>query len=131
MNITNKRSWVHKARKEGRVLGDVDQKFKLIEILREEFGIHGLTDEVVYDMEGNFRRPDVFSRAYKIAFELDGEYHGSGDEVSMSEQTRERNAFYNRQGIQCIMINKEMTEGYDRDLVIECLRLGGLKRIGN
>lgn len=138
MSITNKRSWIHKARKEREGEGDIPEKFKVIRILRDHFDLHGLTGECICDWEDQalppkiieFRFPDIFIKTEQIAIELDGEYHGFGDDLTISDQTVQRNLFYDRLGIQCITLNKKMTQDYDEGLIIECLRLAGLKKIG-
>ena len=132
MKFDKKERFRHEARKnttEGE--SDLDDKFHIIEILRTEFGISGLSDEVIEIPPGGYttyRRPDLLIRPDTV-IELDGEgVHGFGDEVSMIEKDKCKDFDLKRAGYQIIRINSAITKGYDRDLVILELENHGFMR---
>ena len=127
MLLTGKKQWVHKYRKEHPEERDMDEKFLLIEILRNEFGLHGLTGEVVVVGE-KFVYPDVFVKSTEPqqAFELDGYYHGDGE--NLRERDRVRDDLYKIARVNVFHINRRATDNYRRELIIECLRSKGLAK---
>jgi len=131
VNITSKKGWIHRARKGENYEGDDMDKQKLIGILRESFGITGIRPEPIITLRGSPRYPDVKSTNTDPVyyFEMDGEYHGSGDSISTTDATYRRNKDYKDLGYDLIVINKEATNGYETDLIIELLEAWGLKRL--
>jgi len=122
-----KKSFIHKARKERNDPVDTPEIWKLIRILRDYFGLVGLTGEVFKTLEG-LVYPDVYNKSHQIAFELDGEYHGYGDDISTSDGTWKRNSRYKSANIKLIIINKAATH-YSDKAIIEVLETHGLVRI--
>ena len=119
------KQWVHKYRKEHPEERDLSEKFLLIKILRENFGRHGLTGEVV-QVGLRFKLPDVFVKATdpQEVYELDGEYHGVGEYVIGRDL--ERAEFYELAGCKLYVINKKQTNGYKELEIIKSLRGQGL-----
>jgi len=124
-----KKQWIHRARKLDSYNWDEDDKQKVIDIVRTSFGIHLIRDAVVVH-NGKARYPDLKSTNYSplLFVELDGEYHGAGDEITETTRTGRRNEFYQKQNLQLIVINKEATEGYKKERVIEVLEANGVSR---
>ena len=83
MRFTKKLSYEHKAKKNQSGEKDIIDKFDVIDILKNQFGLIGLTGEVI-TIPGKYyhRMPDIVIKEHDIAIELDGEIHGSGDEIS-------------------------------------------------
>jgi len=129
MKITGKKAWIHKARKEREGEVDIPEKFKLIKILRDHFGMSGTTDDVIVSPSGPLY-PDVLVKRHEpqIAFELDGLYHGLGDDITTSTGTYKRNSKYAEVDVKLVIINRAVTE-YDDGLIIEALEAHGLERI--
>jgi len=132
LRLDNKEAYRHKARQEAEGSPDLDDIFKVIYILRDEFGLHGLADEVIEIPFGGYttyRRPDIYIKEHGIIIELDGEgIHGVGDEVSEIEKDRYKNYDYKLAEVEVIRINSAKTDGYDREKVILELENHGLKR---
>ena len=126
MNLTNKRSYVHKARKSDNYKYDLDEKDKVRKILLERFGLYAFEDEVITWSEEH-RYPDLFIKSEQTAIELDGEGHGFGDDITTTDKTWKRNRFYEDIGMKLIIINKAVTE-YEEDKIIQCLELHGLEK---
>lgn len=119
VNITRKRSYIWRARKSDNYKGDDKEKQFLIDLLWSDFGIASIRPEPILTTSGKHRFPDLRSTNTNpiYYFELDGEYHGSGDDISTSAQTWERNRDYDKLGYRLIVINKEATDGYDKKKV--------------
>lgn len=125
VNLTNKRSFVHKARRERQDEVDLMRRNKLKNFLFAKFGIRtvGLipniymrdreTNEVIissvvetdlskaelwekYEININ----DLYCRSLNTLFEIDGGYHGDGPDspITASDQTTKRNENYNKGG---------------------------------
>jgi len=124
------KSWIHRARTLSSYSWDEDDKQKVIDILRENFGIHFVRDHVIV-IDGKPRYPDLVSTDWspEIFVELDGAYHGSGDMVSESNGTTKRNEFYRQNLLQLIVINKEATDSYDEFEVVKIFEEHGFTRI--
>jgi len=131
VSITGKRGWIHKARRSDNYEGDEMDKQKLINILRDYFGIASIRPEPYIALTGRPRYPDVKTTDHDPGyyFELDGEYHGSGDSISTTDATYRRNKDYKDLGYNLIVINKEATNGYETVLIIELLEAWGLKKL--
>lgn len=110
--------------------GDINEKFRLIRILRERFGLYGLTGERLTTLEGEWIKPDVFVKSSEpqIAFELDGDIHGLGDDITTTDSTWKRNERYAKLNVKLIIINEALTKYEDQE-IIEVLKLHGLKEI--
>jgi hypothetical protein len=127
-------SYENKARKNQTYEKDITDKFKLIRILKTHFGLTGLTGEAIFIRDNRYRLPDVFVKSHvpMLAIELDGPIHGNGDPISKLKQDTEREADYDSCfGIKLIVINKQLTNGYDSKDMISVLEYNGIKRISN
>ena len=129
MRLTYKQAWEHLARSKQTSESDLDDKFKVIRILRNHFGLYGLTGEIIM-INGEFcRMPDLFIKDNPpICVELDGFVHGNGEQISKRDKDVQRDKDYQSIGIKLVIINKEQTEGYSTDKVIKVLEENGLKR---
>ena len=128
MKITGKKSWIHKARKERETEVDLPEKSKVLKILFDHFKLYGTLNEVVLVPSGPLY-PDILIKRHEpqIAIELDGLYHGWGDDITTSTGTYKRNAKYAESDVKLIIISKAVTE-YDDGLIIEALEAHGLER---
>jgi hypothetical protein len=119
---------------------DIDQKFHVISILREEFGIHGLTGEIQPIPCGglaDFRLPDIYIKSLMISgkwmngiIELDGRPHGLGDSITASGQTKARDYDYSLvPNLWTCTLNYSLTKNYERDMVIETLKNSGITKM--
>jgi len=129
VSITSKRGWIHRARKGENYEGDELDKQKLINILRDDFGISAIRPEPIMTVEGKPIYPDVKTTDLRenIYFELDGPYHGWGDEMTTTDYTYKKQMAYQDLNLKMITINKEATNGYETVLIIELLEAWGLK----
>ena len=129
MNLTNKRSFVHRANKRRTSESDIPDKFKVMAILKKHFGIITLTDEAIPTPSGHFdyRNPDLFDKQNQAVYELDGEVHGWGDEISVRERDQRKLDDYDKIGMKYYIINSAVTRGYSEDLVVSELKKQGLK----
>jgi len=120
VNLTGKRNFMHLARKSDNYKGDEDHKQLLIDMLWSHYGIAAIRAEPFKTLLGKHRIPDVRSTNYPgetLYFELDGEYHGFGDELTTSDYTYRKQQDYKDLGYHLITINKAVTDGYDADLM--------------
>jgi len=126
MKVTNKRSWIGKARKSADYVGDRDDKQHFINILRESFGIHSITSEPILCLDGSHITPDVETTDYdpKTFFELHGEYH---NQVTGDYTWRKRQK-YESLNLNLVEVWKESTNGYEAQMVIEVLEANGIRK---
>lgn len=120
---------IHRANKKRTSESDIPDKFRVAKILKANFGIIALTDEIVQTPGGyaSYRKPDLYSKDRRIAFELDGLIHGYGDEVSQREKDWRKLEDYKLIQLEHYVINSAVTNGYDKKLVITELIKQGLK----
>ena len=130
MNITGKRSYIHRARRSDDYSSDEDDKQFLINLLWSEFHIACIRGEPFLGYDGKRVYPDVKTTNYDPVtyFELDGEYHGFGDHITKTKKTQRRDDRYIRAGNNLIVINKADTNDYDKHEVIKLLQSFGLKK---
>ncbi len=123
MKISGKRSFVWKARKSDNYKYDEDDKQKVIDIIRKFFNIYCVRCELI-DVGTYGRIPDLRTTNHNpiLYIELDGAYHGFGDEISTTKKTSRRNLEYEEKGLGLIVINKELTDGYEEKKVVEMLK---------
>ena len=126
---TGKKEWIHRARRSDNYGGDDDDKQILIDILRDNFGIHSVRGDVVHTIRNTVRYPDVTTTDYlpTLYLELDGEYHGFGDDISTSNGTFRRNKDYEDLGYRLIVINKLDTDGYNKRKIVALLKAHGIR----
>jgi len=132
MNISGKRSYIHKARKSDNYSSDEEDKQMLIDLLWSEFHIAAIRPEFFVAHDGVRILPDVRTTNHPdgtFYFELDGEYHGAGD-ITTSDKTWRRNHRYEESNKNLIVINKEDTNGYEKNKIMEILRGRGFRRNG-
>ena len=135
MRFDRKESWRHLADKKRDHEIDRDDKTKVQKILREQFGLPTIRDEVLLIPKGGYRSiriADLFvkSREPQIAIELHGEGpHGYGDLISEPEKDVRRYADYDLllPGIKLIVLFSAQTDGYAKNLVTNCLLKQGLQ----
>ena len=131
MRFTKTQAYEHRAKLNRTGENDITEKFHIILILREKFGLHGLTGEVVKIDEESYRLPDILIKGTKpIIIELDGEIHGMGDEISKRQKDVERDSDYSTNGYKLIILNKQLTNDYQTNEIIKLFEQRGLKRIG-
>lgn len=134
MSMDKKNTYRHTARDRQEGESDIKDKFKIIDILRDAYGLHGLTDEILQIPEGyaDCRKPDVFvkGRSPQLVIELNGSgVHGYGDNVTTPEHDFEKMSDYSQlKGIQVIVLYSARTDGYRPDLVMKEFDLRGLER---
>lgn len=120
-NITNKRSYIHEARKRMQNASDLDKKYRIVQILHKHFKLNalGLVDEFIYcrERETNkvtisrfitgidfnkyqINRIDLYisQRKVDVIIEIDGLSHGFFDEITQSQQTIDRDLNYSLGG---------------------------------
>jgi hypothetical protein len=130
MRFTKTEAWQHLANKKRDGESDLDDKFNVIRILRNHFGLYGLTGEILMIDSESCRCPDIMVKGMiPICIEMDGEIHGSGDQVSKRVKDVDRDKDYQSIGVKLVIINKELTNGYETKKVIKVLEDNGLKRI--
>jgi len=124
VSITGKRSYIHASRKSDNYKGDENDKQFLIDLLWSEFGIAAIRPEPIMTYSGKPRFADVKSTNTNpvLFFELDGEYHGYGDEITTSRGTWERNYDYEQLGHKLLVINKADTNDYNKKKVLARLQ---------
>lgn len=129
--MTRDQAYIHRAQQSQYGEKDIDDKFFIIKILRENYGLYGLTGEIVMIDEQHARCPDILikARVIPIVIELDGQIHGDGDQVTKRTRDELRDSDYNKAGVQLIIINKSVTKGYQKDLVMETFDNEGLAQI--
>jgi len=80
MNPTNKKSYIHKANKNRTSESDIPAKFKVMEIIKCNFGLYPLTDEAIPIPDGiaTHRKPDLIIKTTNPTYliELLGGIHG-------------------------------------------------------
>ncbi len=131
-----KNAWRHLANKNRTSESDINDKFALIKILKEKFGLYGLTGEALEIPPGghaSHRLPDVFVKNNKPRWilELDGLVHGYGDEISKRWFDVEKDYdldLYCAAHTNTIKqhISYASTNGYQREKVIELLIQAGM-----
>jgi len=131
MKFDKKEHWRHQAEKNRTSESDVPAKFKIINILRDQFGLHGLTGEALpIPGTGWARFPDVFIKSYnpQVAILLHGQGpHGVGDIISQTQRDQEARQDYARlPEIKLIEIYSAKTNGYETEAVIWQLIESGL-----
>lgn len=129
MNITNKRSFIHKARKSQNYKYDDDEKQMLINVLWKHFKIASVRAAPIMQDDKILMVPDVVTTNHspKIYFELNGLGHG-WDEFP-SSRTWEKRHLYETLELNCHEIWSDEKGKYNPKLIIERLKVLGLQRI--
>lgn len=127
MRLTKTLSFEHKSRLKQLGEKDIKEKFVLIKLLRKQFDLLGLTGETIQIPNTIYHRmPDVTIPQKNIVIELDGEIHENDDELTKLERDKDRDLDYKEAGYKLIIINKESTNGYKTENVIQVLEKNGL-----
>lgn len=127
--MRGKKSFIHRAQFRQYGEKDLIDKFKIIKILKDKFGLHGLTGEMIQIDKDSHRCPDILIKNGRemIVIELDGEVHGSGDGITKRKKDVKRDNDYQAARVREIILNKESTNGYEENLVMDSLVRQGLK----
>ena len=128
--LTGKLSFEHQAKRKRKGEKDLTEKFKLINLIHDEYGLFGLTGELISipDRKLNYHRmPDIVIPQKNIVIELDGFIHGNGDEISKREDDKQRDQDYKDAGFKLIIINEQQTNGYEISKVLQVLETNGIK----
>jgi len=122
-----KKQWVHRARKLDGYTGDTDDKQNLIDIIRDEFGIHCITSEPI-PIGKRWFIPDVETTDVypTIYFELHGAYHG--EPTIPTGYTILKREHYTELGLKMMEIWEDDTDGYSKELVLARLKALGLHK---
>lgn len=150
-NITNKRSWIHRANAKRVGEKDIDEKFLVIDELRK-WQLYGLTDEILYfskstnqlcfsiDVERECKskeevfqkyfvhKPDILFNKSIPSFivEIDGSIHE--DKWKVKQKTGFRNSHYLSAGFKLVLIQKDkddkLPEGWEEILVRQLMSFG-------
>ena len=90
-NLTNKKSYVHRAFRRASEEPDVQIKREIKKSMAETFKIYMLEGETI-GTENGYRRPDLIDRNKKLIIEIDGSWH---DTVKGQRHDEKRNYDYN------------------------------------
>ena len=130
MIMDKKQSFVQQAKRKRRSEKDIPIKYKIINLIHEKFGLIGLTGELIPIPERkpiNYHRmPDITIPQKNIVIELDGPIHGFGDGISKREDDIQRDQDYKDAGYKLIIVNQELTNGYEPEKVLEVLEKEGI-----
>ena len=127
MRFTRTEAYCHRANINRIGEQDLDDKFNVTRVLRNYFGLNGLTGEILMIDSQSCRLPDILIKGRPLTvIELDGLAHGESH--MPNNKTLERNKDYESVGVKLVIINKELTDGYSTEKVIKCLEDNGLKR---
>ena len=128
--MNKKQSFVHQAKRKRRSEKDIPIKYKIINLIHEKFGLIGLTGELIPIQNRtpiNYHRmPDITIPQRNIVIELDGPIHGFGDGISKREDDIQRDQDYKDAGYKLIIVNQELTNGYDLEKVFDVLQKEGI-----
>jgi len=122
------RKWAQRAIKESGGSTDLAEKFRVIYLLRDHYGLHGLTDEVVMiPRTCRARYPDILIKAREpqmaILLHGDAPFHTEGSETELNVKMD-----YDSAGVELIVIWEALTK-YKPEEIMDALDAGGLKRI--
>lgn len=130
MRMDKQQAWQHLAVRKRFGEKDLWEKFHVIDILRREFGLFGLTGEILMIDDSSCRLPDILIKTSPlIIIELDGGYHQWNEPIAKLDKDVNRDSDYLEKGVKLIIINEDDTDGYENDKVIKVLEDNGLKRI--
>ena len=73
-NLTNKKSFVHRAFRKASEEPDVQIKREIKKVMAENFKIYLLEGEKI-QTENGYRRPDLIDKKRKLIIEIDGSWH--------------------------------------------------------
>jgi very-short-patch-repair endonuclease len=129
MNVTKNLAWIHRDRRERYNDYDIDEKFRMIYLLKKYFKLTAVTDEVLFFDRTTHKRvfvdqskyeskqelvrhyhvhyPDLVVKNHKpvIAVEIDGPVHWQNTKAL--KRTNERNLHYEDGGIKILWLTKD------------------------
>lgn len=117
--------WISKANKNRTVGSDSDRIIRVMSYIGK--GYNAAQYQKLKLKRGRYgqRFPDILINicGFKVPIELDGGIHGFNDEISESENTKERNDDYVRSGCSPIIINHEQLKELEisEELYIKCV----------
>ena len=130
MKMDKKQAYVHQAKRKRKSEKDIPIKHKIINLIHDRFGLIGLTSEVIPIPDRkpiNYHRmPDILIPQRNIVIELDGPIHGYGDGISKREDDIQRDQDYKDAGYKLIIVNQELTNGYELEKVFDVLQKEGI-----
>jgi len=102
MNPDKKRTHIHRANKNRTSESDIPAKFKVMEIIKENFGLYALTDQHISIPNGiaTYRSPDLTIKTTTPTFliELLGGVHGWEEENPLTLKDHEKCEDYEKVG---------------------------------
>ena len=108
-NLTNKKSFVHRAFRKASEEPDVQIKREIKKVMAENFKIYLLEGEKI-QTENGYRRPDLIDKKRKLIIEIDGSWH---DTMKGQRQDEKRNFDYNKLGFWCIVLHEGILETFE------------------
>jgi len=131
MNPTNKRSYIHQANKNRTSESDIPDKFKVMEIIKENFGLYALTDEAIPIPNGiaTHRKPDLIIKTTHPTYliELLGGVHGWEEEQPRQRMDIRKAADYTKLGSGYKVIELyEKDDFYAEERIVQELYEAGL-----
>ena len=131
MRFTYSQAYQHLAVRNRYGEKDLTEKFHVIAILRDFFGLHALTGEILMIDNESCRLPDLLIKNVipSIVIELDGFYHQWNEPIAKLDKDVNRDSDYQSIGVKLIIINEEDTLGYTTDKVIQVLERNGLHQL--
>jgi len=109
--LSKNNKWINLAQKNSSGEGDLDEKFKTIYLIKELFGLYGLTGETVFIPDKSWPNfPDILIKAHipEIAIDL----HGDAPFHVESPRDIEREYEYSTTKVKYIVIYELLTGGY-------------------
>ena len=148
-------AWIHRDRRERYNDYDIDEKFRMVYLLKKYFGLTAVTDEVLFFDRTTHKRvfvdqskyeskqelvrhyyvhyPDLLIKNHKpvIAVEIDGDVHWQNTKAL--KQTNKRNEHYEAGGIKILWLTKNDVLVKDQsDLILNVAgKLGLSARVTN
>ena len=108
-NLTNKKSYVHRAFRKATEEPDVQIKREIKKVMADNFKIYFLEGEKI-QTENAFRRPDLIDKSKKLIIEIDGSWH---DTMKGRRHDEKRNYDYQKLGFRCIVIHEGILETFE------------------
>ena len=108
-NLTNKKSFVHRAFRKASEEPDVQIKREIKKVMAENFKIYLLEGEKI-QTENGYRRPDLIDKKRKLIIEIDGSWH---DTMKGQRHDEKRNFDYKKLGFRCIVLHEGILDTFE------------------
>ena len=109
---------IHRAQSKQETATDLDDRFRVIYLLKEVYDIAAISSHPVKIERTNWwRDPDVWIPLKNTAIDLHGEVHGDGETLSRKDLDRIED--YQSEGIKYIIIWKAKSNGYSREGILK------------